>query len=75
MVRLALSTVRILYNNGAVKRKTSTSLASYDIKYLAAWYKSWASKHEDTRRNLVVVLYDFEQLDSFVMQDIFYICR
>lgn len=33
-------------NFAVVKRKSVTSLATYDIKYLIAWYKAWADNSE-----------------------------
>ncbi|KAF8964769.1 origin recognition complex subunit 3 N-terminus-domain-containing protein [Flammula alnicola] len=57
-----------------VKRKPATSLANYDIKYLVAWYRAWIDSKGGARRNLVVVLHDFEQFDPLIMQDVFYIC-
>ncbi|KAJ3505538.1 hypothetical protein NLJ89_g7363 [Agrocybe chaxingu] len=57
-----------------VKRKPGTSVASYNILYLAAWYKSWAKFVDDPQPNLVVALHDFEQFDPLVMQDVFHIC-
>ena len=74
-----------------MKQKPTSSLANYDIKYLVAWYRAWVDiqgtrplllpSHflihvgEGKRPNLVVMLHEFEQFDSLVMQDIFHICR
>lgn len=57
-----------------MKRKGGTALASYDIKFLAAWYEAWAQS-VGFRPKLVIVLNDFEQLDPLIMQDVFDICR
>ncbi|CAA7266184.1 unnamed protein product [Cyclocybe aegerita] len=57
-----------------VKRNSGASMASYNILYLAAWYKSWAKSGGVPQPNLVVVLHDFEQFDPLVMQDVFHIC-
>ncbi|KAJ3507772.1 hypothetical protein NMY22_g16828 [Coprinellus aureogranulatus] len=52
--------------------KPTTSLATFDINYLVAWYKSL---DEDERpEKLLVVLHNFEEFDPTVMQDVFYIC-
>ncbi|KIM41529.1 hypothetical protein M413DRAFT_445512 [Hebeloma cylindrosporum] len=56
-----------------VKRKPMAPLASYDIKYLDAWYRAWANA-QGKSPNLVIVLHEFEQFDPPVMQDIFHIC-
>ncbi|KAF9016572.1 hypothetical protein BDZ89DRAFT_1216219 [Hymenopellis radicata] len=63
------------------KRKSpttaSSSLASYDIAVLDAWYTA-VRKHREKRDqplpNLVVMLHDFERFDPSIMQDILYIC-
>ncbi|KAF5313494.1 hypothetical protein D9611_008637 [Ephemerocybe angulata] len=56
-----------------VKHKPSTSLATYDINYLVAWYRHLVSMRDD-RPTLLVVLHNFEEFDPSVMQDVFYIC-
>ncbi|KAL4253363.1 ORC3 family protein [Abortiporus biennis] len=56
-----------------VKRKATTSLASFDISLLEAWYVSVRETQDDPPL-LTIVLHDFEQLDPSVMQDVFYIC-
>ncbi|KAF7359177.1 Origin recognition complex subunit 3-like [Mycena sanguinolenta] len=53
----------------APKRKP-TSLAPYDLNLLQAWY----DVTKDPRPSLIVLLHDFEQFDTSVVQDIFYIC-
>ncbi|KAI0342415.1 hypothetical protein BDW22DRAFT_1395357 [Trametopsis cervina] len=58
----------------AMKRKPTTSLASFDINLLKVWYKA-LTKLNDTAPQLVVVLHEFEQLDPSVIQDVFYICN
>lgn len=50
------------------------SLANFDINYLSAWYKAYASRQE-TSPTLLVVLHNFEEFDPAIMQDVFYICR
>lgn len=60
-----------------VKRRPTTSLASYDIGRLIAWYTAVCKVHElheHAKLKLVVLLHDFEQLDPIVVQDLFYIC-
>ncbi|KAF8623338.1 hypothetical protein AX15_006414 [Amanita polypyramis BW_CC] len=57
-----------------VKRKPSTSVATFDIELLVAWYTALCN----TSRNapdplIVIVMHDFEQFDPSIMQDIFYI--
>ncbi|KAF9012862.1 hypothetical protein BDZ89DRAFT_1167180 [Hymenopellis radicata] len=64
------------------KRKTprttaSSSLASYDITILDAWYSAVRKdreKRDQPLPNLVVLLHDFERFDPSIMQDILYIC-
>ena len=51
------------------KRKP-TSLASFDINLLRAWYDA-----QETRPRLIVFLHEFEKFDSNVVQDALYICR
>ncbi|KJA25290.1 hypothetical protein HYPSUDRAFT_76037 [Hypholoma sublateritium FD-334 SS-4] len=58
----------------SVKRKSTTSLATYDIKYLIAWYKIWAEDSEGSSPHIIVLLHEFEQIDPLVMRDIFDIC-
>ncbi|KZT04882.1 uncharacterized protein LAESUDRAFT_813778 [Laetiporus sulphureus 93-53] len=53
----------------SMKRRPATSLATYDINLLGAWYDALG-----TTPHLVIVLHDFEQYDPVVMQDVFYIC-
>ncbi|KAL0946224.1 hypothetical protein HGRIS_012483 [Hohenbuehelia grisea] len=55
-----------------VKRKPSSSLASYDMNTLHAWYEAM-SKDRDKSPSLVVVFHNFEQFDPSVVQDIFHI--
>ncbi|KAK7035839.1 origin recognition complex subunit 3-like protein [Favolaschia claudopus] len=66
----------------APKRKPATSLAPYDINVLQAWYDTFAGNSDlsdfsflfEPRPNLVVLLHDFEQFDTNVIQDMLYIC-
>ena len=51
------------------KRKP-TSLASFDINLLRAWYDA-----QDVKPLLTVFLHEFEKFDVSVVQDVFYICR
>ncbi len=51
------------------KRKP-TSLASFDINLLRAWYDV-----QEIRPRLIVFLPEFEKFDTNVVQDVFYICR
>ncbi|KIY70248.1 hypothetical protein CYLTODRAFT_488285 [Cylindrobasidium torrendii FP15055 ss-10] len=54
-----------------------SSLSSYDIKTLDAWYDSVRQERRATKQslpNLVVILHDFERFDVTVMQDFLYIC-
>lgn len=51
------------------KRKP-TSLASFDINLLRAWYDA-----QEVQPRLIVFLHDFEKFDTNVVQDAFYICR
>ncbi|KAJ7849338.1 origin recognition complex subunit 3 N-terminus-domain-containing protein [Mycena leptocephala] len=48
----------------------ATSLAPYDLGLLQAWYNAT----KDPRPSLIVLLHEFEQFDSNVVQDMFYIC-
>ncbi|TEB32692.1 hypothetical protein FA13DRAFT_1686816 [Coprinellus micaceus] len=52
-----------------VKHRAATSLATFDINYLSAWYKQL-----EDEPTLLVVLHNFEEFDPSVMQDVFYIC-
>ncbi|KAJ6546886.1 origin recognition complex subunit 3 N-terminus-domain-containing protein [Mycena capillaripes] len=52
------------------KRKPGVSLAPFDLGLLQAWYDAI----EDPRPILVVLLHEFEQFDTNVVQDILYIC-
>ncbi|KAK7024009.1 origin recognition complex subunit 3-like protein [Favolaschia claudopus] len=66
----------------APKRKPATSLAAYDINVLQAWFDTFAGNSDlsdfsflfEPRPNLVVLLHDFEQFDTSVIQDMLYIC-
>ena len=51
-------------------RRKPTSLASFDINLLRAWYIA-----QDPPPRLTVFLHEFEKFDAGVMQDVFYICR
>ncbi|KAI0718567.1 hypothetical protein C8T65DRAFT_570595 [Cerioporus squamosus] len=51
------------------KRK-ATSLASYDINLLRAWYTT-----QEFQPRLAVFLHQFEKFDASVIQDVLYICR
>ncbi|TFK53049.1 hypothetical protein OE88DRAFT_1677789 [Heliocybe sulcata] len=53
------------------KKRPALSLASYDINMLRAWYDHL---EEGTCTQLIVVFHQFEQFDSAVLQDLFYIC-
>lgn len=53
----------------SAKYRPTTSLATFDINYLLAWYKQL-----DDQPTLLVVLHNFEEFDPSVMQDVFYIC-
>ncbi|KAI1792398.1 origin recognition complex subunit 3 N-terminus-domain-containing protein [Ganoderma leucocontextum] len=50
------------------KRKP-TSLASFDINLLRAWYNA-----QEMQSHLIVFLHEFEKFDSNVVQDVLYIC-
>ncbi|KAF7353752.1 Origin recognition complex subunit 3-like [Mycena venus] len=52
------------------KRKPVASLAPYDLNLLQAWYDA----AKEPRPSLVVLLHDFEQFDTNVVQDMLYIC-
>ncbi|KAI0364702.1 hypothetical protein BV20DRAFT_1039250 [Pilatotrama ljubarskyi] len=54
------------FTDGAssMKRRTTTSLASFDIALLRAWYASQASEPK-----LVIFLHEFEMFDIGVVQD------
>ncbi|KAK7448828.1 Origin recognition complex subunit 3 [Stygiomarasmius scandens] len=66
----------ITQSTGQKYATSARSLAPYNIRVLEAWYNKTIGKprEKDARRNLVVVLRDFEQFDPSVMQDIIYIC-
>ncbi|KAI0753293.1 origin recognition complex subunit 3 N-terminus-domain-containing protein [Daedaleopsis nitida] len=51
-----------------VKRKP-TSLASFDINLLRAWYAA-----QDSQPRLSIFLHEFEKFDPKVVQDVFHIC-
>ncbi|TCD68793.1 hypothetical protein EIP91_009807 [Steccherinum ochraceum] len=55
------------------KRKPTTSLATYDINLLEAWYEALLGE-SDLQYQILVVLHDFEQFSTDVMQDVFEIC-
>ncbi|TFY76641.1 hypothetical protein EWM64_g7371 [Hericium alpestre] len=59
-----------------VKRKPTTSLASYDIELLKTWYEVVRDNCDDAESlpALIVFMHDFEQFDDAVVQDLFYIC-
>ncbi|KAJ6614874.1 origin recognition complex subunit 3 N-terminus-domain-containing protein [Mycena sp. CBHHK59/15] len=57
-------------DTAAPKRKPAASLAPYDLGLLQAWYDA----AEDSSPSLVVLLQEFEQFDSDVVQDMLYIC-
>lgn len=58
-----------LESDSTMAKRRSPRFAAYDICTLSAWYPSLDSKSQ-----LLVVLHDFEQFDSSVMQDLLYIC-
>ncbi|EIW79690.1 hypothetical protein CONPUDRAFT_155085 [Coniophora puteana RWD-64-598 SS2] len=58
---------------GGIRRKPSTSLASFDINLLAAWCDAAQETHGTLQ--LVAILHNFEQFDPLVMQDVFEICN
>ncbi|KZT28224.1 hypothetical protein NEOLEDRAFT_1175977 [Neolentinus lepideus HHB14362 ss-1] len=53
------------------KKRPAASLASYDINTLRAWYNHF---DEGTYTQLMVIFHQFEQFDSAVLNDLFYIC-
>lgn len=73
---------------GGGKRKATASLAIYDIELLKAWYTHTAAEQGKVpilnaslwliprvEVQLVILMHDFEQFDTKVVQDLFYICR
>ncbi|KAH7886383.1 origin recognition complex subunit 3 N-terminus-domain-containing protein [Phlebopus sp. FC_14] len=60
-----------------IKRKSTTSLAGIDINLLRSWFDAVrrvrGAEHNEMR--LVVILHDFEQFETLVIQDFFEICR
>ncbi|KAH7883061.1 origin recognition complex subunit 3 N-terminus-domain-containing protein [Phlebopus sp. FC_14] len=59
-----------------IKRKPTTSLAGIDINLLRSWFDAVrrvrGAEHNEMR--LVVILHDFEQFETLVIQDFFEIC-
>ena len=69
-----------------MKRRPATSLATYDINLLGAWYDALGKDTiiilyalsfllVGTTPHLVIFVQDFEQCDPVIIQDVFYICR
>ncbi|KAK2466646.1 hypothetical protein APHAL10511_000904 [Amanita phalloides] len=57
-----------------VKRKTSTSVANFDVEMLVAWYTALCGASKNPKCPLIaIIMHDFEQFDPSVMQDVFYI--
>ncbi|KAG7095809.1 hypothetical protein E1B28_006509 [Marasmius oreades] len=54
-------------------RSTGRTLAAYDIKVLETWYRDLVEDPKK-RTQLIVILHDFEQFDSSIIQDLTYIC-
>ncbi|THU95492.1 hypothetical protein K435DRAFT_966374 [Dendrothele bispora CBS 962.96] len=63
----------ITQSTGQKYASSARSLAPYDIRVLEAWYAT-VENAGDAKRNLVLIIHDFEQIDPNVMQDIIYIC-
>ncbi|GJE86321.1 origin recognition complex subunit 3 N-terminus-domain-containing protein [Phanerochaete sordida] len=57
----------------SVRRKANTSLATYDMNLLKAWYTALVERNEH-RHTLVLVMHSFEQFDSTVVEGVFSIC-
>ncbi|EPQ51812.1 hypothetical protein GLOTRDRAFT_80817 [Gloeophyllum trabeum ATCC 11539] len=56
---------------GVSRKWPSASLASYDIHTLVSWYEHL---EEDECSQLIVIFHQFEQFESSVLEDFFYIC-
>ncbi|KIP09952.1 hypothetical protein PHLGIDRAFT_115936 [Phlebiopsis gigantea 11061_1 CR5-6] len=58
---------------GTTKGRAATSLANYDLNLLKVWYKALVELN-DVRPSLVVILHNFEQFDTFVVENAMSIC-
>ncbi|KAL0570648.1 Origin recognition complex subunit 3 [Marasmius crinis-equi] len=54
-------------------KSSGRTLAPYDVRVLDAWYQDLAEKSNKPPK-LVVVLHEFEQFDSSIIEDFVYIC-